>query len=646
MLALKPPIGGDDLDWLNLNRPLVSDRGHNVVLWCEDDAAAVLARGAPDFFDWISARVDCPPAPAAHAVADVKSAIRARACGIAWAGPGLEDTLAAVRPGRPVRRVAVAGYRSMLDALTSREPGWLLLDGIDTEFHLRRLRWAMAETGRRVLVLRQVGLDFDRSTPGWWTVNATQVPIAEAVRDLTAAGGTGRLAALTGLAPDACMYAGFALRRAIATERLEALLAATADPRGALHDLARHSGWTATRVIREHDPGRTLVATRRAVESGTARHERDDDPIVSALRRQPLEPERWAEIGTEALQAGDFDVAIRWLTAALRSLPKDVSVQYTATVLTRRGRAHRLAGDLPAAHRVLGDAYDIARSARDATLIAMSAAELGYTLLDLGEPRLARECLESALSASKKRGDPKDVANLLDTLARALAALGDLAGARKQLDRALRIKRQVFLTEEHPAVAVTLGLRGIVLAAQRHLTRARRDLERSLEILEISKERSGAEHPSAGVILSALANVERDTGDLRSARTRLDRALAIQRALLGADHPDVADTLVALAGVLADSGNLDDAIAALKDALVIQQAVFRNDGQIAGARTRQELARVLVARGDLTGALDNLRQALATRRRIHERDDHPHVASILSELDRLQRLQRNLQNTD
>lgn len=97
ILAVTPSIGSDALDWLNLNRPVIADRRLNIVLWCEGDAAAVLACGAPDFFDWISARVDCPPAAAAFAVTEVKAAIRARAPGIAWAGPGLVETLAAVR---------------------------------------------------------------------------------------------------------------------------------------------------------------------------------------------------------------------------------------------------------------------------------------------------------------------------------------------------------------------------------------------------------------------------------------------------------------------------------------------------------------------------------------------------------------------
>lgn len=53
-----------------------------------------------------------------------------------------------------------------------------------------------------------------------------------------------------------------------------------------------------------------------------------------------------------------------------------------------------------------------------------------------------------------------------------------------------------------------------------------------------------------------------------------------------------------------------------------------------------------MAKGDLTGAIGNLQQALATLRRIFERDDHPDIAATLRELERLQALQRDLQRTD
>lgn len=638
ILALQSSIGGDDLDWLNLNRPLVSERRYNVMLWCENNAAAVLARGAPDFFDWISARVDCPPAPAAHAVADVKAAIHARARGIAWAGPGLEDTLAAVRPGRPIRRIVVASYQSMVDALTARAPGWLFLEGIETEFHLRRLRWAMAETGRRVIVFRR---SIGRTLPGWWTVHAVHVPIAEAVHGLAAVGGTGSLAASSGLDPNAYVAAVFLLRNGVEAAHLDDLLATASDPRAVLQDRMKPLRRTVADAFFEQPPAWISVAMLHALQNESARHERDDDPVVLALRGQPLAPEPWAELGTAALDAGDFEVAIRWLTIALRLTADDGSPVVLAFVLTQRGRAHRLAGNLPSARADLERAQGSARGAGNASLIAQSAAWLGDTLLAQGKLQRAREHLESALNASMELGDREEAATLLDTLARSLLAQRDLAGARQHFERALAIKHRIFATEDHRAIAVSLGALGGVLAAQGDMEGARPYLERSLAI----SERLGtAEQPMVVATLRALARVHGSAGDLQAARAHLDRALAIQRATLGADHAETAETLVMRAGVHAAGGNLDGARATLAEALAIQQKVFGDDGQLAGATTRRELANVLVAQGDLAGAIENLQQALATLRRILERDGHPDIASTLRELERLQGLQSNLQH--
>jgi hypothetical protein len=62
--------------------------------------------------------------------------------------------------------------------------------------------------------------------------------------------------------------------------------------------------------------------------------------------------------------------------------------------------------------------------------------------------------------------------------------------------------------------------------------------------------------------------------------------------------------------------------------------------------TRRELAKVLVATGDLTGAIANLHQALAAQRRIFEPEDHPDIAATQRELERLLALQRDVQRPD
>jgi hypothetical protein len=50
-------------DWLNMERPLLANRSLRVVLFSDTATSGDLARRAPDFFPWISHRLECPPAP-------------------------------------------------------------------------------------------------------------------------------------------------------------------------------------------------------------------------------------------------------------------------------------------------------------------------------------------------------------------------------------------------------------------------------------------------------------------------------------------------------------------------------------------------------------------------------------------------------
>lgn len=642
ILALWSGTSIADLDWLNLNRPVLADRRLNVVLWCQSGAAGALAHRAPDFFDWISVRIDCPHAAAAHAVAEVKRAIRARAAGIAWDGPMLEDTLAAVRAGRTLRWVEVASYQSMIDALTSREPGWLFLEGVDTPFHLRRLRWAMAETGRRVIVFRRA---IEQTAPGWWTVHAVHTPIVEAVHALAEAGGSGRLAALTGLDPEACAYARFALRQGIEAARLETLLATASDPRAALQDFAQQSGWITAEVIAQDDPQRLSAATRLEIEREAARHARDDDPVVSSLNGAPVDSVRLVKAGDVAYRAGDYEVALRWLSMLRGLLPASADRRLLAQLHFLLGLAHHKLGDLASARAELERGHSLALEVGDGVMVADAGTSLATVLLAQGEPRKAREHLESALHASEVAGDdPEAAARVLDMLATMSMFYGDLAGARQHLERSLSIKRGIHATEDHPGVADTLDQLGLVLDALEEPEGARSCLERSLDI----KERLfGPAHPQLVRTLRDLASVIREMGDLRKARVLLDRALEIQRIASGTDeHPEIAEIFVAMARVVSASGDLDRARELLERAFAIQQKVFGEDGGITGSATLSNLALVLVAKGDLGGAREHLERSLAHLRKRFGEDENMAIVLALRQLELVKKLQSELSRTD
>lgn len=625
ILAITPQIARHDLDWLNLNRPVLSERGHRVALWCEDGAAGPLARGAPDFFDWISVRVDCPPAPAALAVTDVRAAIRARAPGIAWAGPGLEDTLTAVRPGRTIRRVQVTSYQSMIDALSARAPGWLVLDGVETSFHLRRLHWAMAETGRRVIVFRKA---FDQSLPGWWTVHATHAPVREAVHDLVNAGGGGRLAALAGLDPAACAYATFLLRRQCDAALLESMLVATDDPRAALREQVRSLGATDARVFAE--PRSWLHVTARAVVEDEA-HAKDggQDPVIAAFRARPPSPETWAQIGTTAEDAGDDEVAIRWLTAGLRAGPPSGSALH-AMLLVRLGQAHYRTGDLHSASAELEEAHTLAGTLGDPGLIARAAATLGLIALDRGEPQRARERLESALYAG---GEVEEVmlASWHLALAQSLMAQKDLPLMRQHAEEALAHHQRALAGKDHPDLGLSTAVLGLALAAEGDVSHAISYLERALAL---QKPRSGTKDQLLVIgLLQALATVYWSDRDLRHACAAAEEALALQRTVLGAEHPDVAKTLTMLGLVHADRQDYQAARCALADALAIQRTVL-GPRHPEVASTLAHLGLVTTAAGDHDVARAALDDALAIQRTTLGAK-HPEVAQTLVWLGRL-----------
>jgi len=58
LIILSPNL--EAAQWLNLQRPLFAQKRWKVVLWMSPADAIGLARSAPDFFDWISHRIEVP----------------------------------------------------------------------------------------------------------------------------------------------------------------------------------------------------------------------------------------------------------------------------------------------------------------------------------------------------------------------------------------------------------------------------------------------------------------------------------------------------------------------------------------------------------------------------------------------------------
>ncbi|WP_437728926.1 tetratricopeptide repeat protein [Sorangium sp. So ce861] len=276
--------------------------------------------------------------------------------------------------------------------------------------------------------------------------------------------------------------------------------------------------------------------------------------------------------------------------------------------------------------------------------VAASLHELGGVLRAQGDLAGARKALERSLAIKAKvhgTEEHPDVAASVHELGGVLRAQGDLTGARKALERSLDIEHRVRGTEEHPAVAASLHALGGVLRAQGDLTGARKALERSLGIKANVFDTD--EHRDVAASLHELGGVLMAQGDLTIARQTLERSLGILRKVHGTEeHPDVAASLHELGGVLRAQGDLAGARKALERSLAIKAKVHGTDEHPEVAASLHALGGVLRAQGDLAGARKALERSLAIKAKVHGTEEHPSVAASLHELGGVLRAQDDL----
>ena len=92
-------------------------------------------------------------------------------------------------------------------------------------------------------------------------------------------------------------------------------------------------------------------------------------------------------------------------------------------------------------------------------------------------------------------------------------------------------------TADHPAVARDVNNLGGVLQDLGELAKARKCLERALKIDE---KVYGPDHPTVARDVNNLGLVLRDLGELAEVRKCFERALKIDEKVYGPDHPTVA----------------------------------------------------------------------------------------------------------
>jgi Tfp pilus assembly protein PilF len=274
--------------------------------------------------------------------------------------------------------------------------------------------------------------------------------------------------------------------------------------------------------------------------------------------------------------------------------------------------------------RHVTDAALVREDARAATL----SNNLGYHLKMLGDYAGARPHLERALAIFERvlGSDHPDTAASLNNLGYLLWARGDYAGARPYLERALAIQ-EATLGPDHPDTATSLNNLGLLLKTMGDYAGARPFLERALAIYE---QALGPDHPLIATSLNNLGELLRAMGDDAGARPYFERALAIREQVLSPDHPDTAQSLNNLGALLRAMGDDAGARPYHERALAVWEATLGPDHPDTAA-SLNNLGALLQDMSDYAEARPYLERALAIREQALG-PDHPHTAQSLNNL--------------
>ena len=648
----------EDADWLNINRPLFASKALRVVLFCTREVTVALSRGAVDFLDWVSLRLECPEGPAPFAVAGLRCALAARVPGIVWTGGDLEASFHAARPRRMLRRVSAARpYKELVaETKTGGRGDWLAWTEVDGEFRLRRVRWALAETRRRT---RAILVEPAVRSLGWWEVHGQVAKPSEARERLRKAGAEqpGRLAALVDLEPETIALLSGLLERGIGARTLEEELRKGADPGAIVGRLASDHGVVTQKELvhgRAPPPAMRAFGAERArmrllqrVEldaieqrlsqgeqldaddtswwAGSAPTNREDiEPVGRRgelaevlLRGRPLTGETWERIASIALGAGDTDVAHTWAQRAMEAGP--TRWQVLSQVLRSQGR-------YPEAETLLRHQLQNARTSDTARGWVLH--ELGVVLYQQGNYAEAEQLLRQSLAIHEQaRGTHHPAYGAsLHALAGVLESQGQYVEAEQLLRQSLAIHDQALGTH-HPDYGASLHELAGVLVKQGQYVEAERLLRQSLAI---KKQALGTHHPAYGTSLHELAGVLESQGQYVEAERLLRQSLAIYEQALGTHHPTYSASLHELAGVLVRQGQYAEAEQLLRQSLAIEEQALGTHHPTYSA-SLHELARVLERQGQYAEAEQLLRQSLAIEEQALD-PRHPELCPTLANL--------------
>ncbi|WP_432878948.1 tetratricopeptide repeat protein [Kribbella sp. CA-245084] len=201
--------------------------------------------------------------------------------------------------------------------------------------------------------------------------------------------------------------------------------------------------------------------------------------------------------------------------------------------------------------------------------------------------------------------------------------------AQPLAERALQLVEQTRGPAD-PDVGKILSLLATILRDLGDVAGAEPLMRRALTIAEATYD---SEHIDVATRLGLLARILRDLGDANAAKPLMERALRITEAIHEPNHHAVATRLSSLAGVLRDLGEAEAAKPLMERSLQINMGNFGAEHATV-ASDRNNLALILRDLGKAAEAKPLMEQALRIKELTYG-PDHPDVASGLSSLSQI-----------
>jgi serine/threonine protein kinase len=262
-------------------------------------------------------------------------------------------------------------------------------------------------------------------------------------------------------------------------------------------------------------------------------------------------------------------------------------------------------------------------------LLAQASAATQSSPSAKPDPHLeVRTALDRAAAriAGKFDRQPEVEAAIRDTMGQTYMDLGLYPEARKQLERALDLRRRV-LGAENPQTLKTMGRLGSVADLQGEYPRAE---ALHSQVLAIQRRVLGPEFPDTLYSMNNLAVSYWRQGKYAQAEALESQTLEIRRRVLGAEHPDTLTSMNTLANFYDDEAKYPQAEALHSQALQIQRRVLGAEHPDT-LRSMTSLANLYVEEGKYTQAEALDSRILGIRRRVLG-PEHPETLSSMNNL--------------